>query len=101
MLDKTGTITAGRPEVTDFLLAPSDNDGAAKRGAPVIEDHVLRAIAAVEHASEHPLAEAIVQYALDRGLNLPQVSNFESFPGLGVEGVVEGETILVGNHSDS
>jgi len=99
MLDKTGTITAGRPEVTDLLFVPSDHDAATSKGAPLTEYRVLRAVAAVEHASEHPLADAIVQYALAHGLNLPQVSNFESFPGLGVEGVVEGETILIGNHS--
>jgi len=99
MLDKTGTITVGRPEVTDFLFVPRDNDAATRKDAPTTEDHVLRAAAAVEHASEHPLAEAVVQYVLGRGFNLPQVSNFESFPGLGVEGVVDGKTILIGNHS--
>jgi Cu+-exporting ATPase len=97
MLDKTGTITVGRPKVTDFLLVPRDNDAVAGIGAPVTDDDVLRAVAAVEHASEHPLAEAVVQYVLEHGLNLPQVSNFESFPGLGVEGVVNGETIWIGN----
>jgi Cu+-exporting ATPase len=99
MLDKTGTITVGRPKVTDFLFVARDNDAAARKDAPATEDHVLRAVAAVEHASEHPLAEAVVQYALERSLNLPQVSNFESFPGLGVEGLVEGKTILIGNYS--
>jgi Cu+-exporting ATPase len=61
------------------------------------EHHVLRAAAALERASEHPLAEAVVQYAVERGLNLPQAHDFESFPGLGVVGVVDGEIILIGN----
>jgi Cu+-exporting ATPase len=91
VLDKTGTITAGRPEVTDFLLVSSGSNTSTT------EDHVLRATAALERASEHPLAEAVVQYAAARGLNLPQAHDFESFPGLGVVGVVGGETVLIGN----
>jgi Cu+-exporting ATPase len=53
--------------------------------------------AALERASEHPLAEAVVQYTAERGLDLPQARDFESFPGLGVVGVVGGETVLIGN----
>jgi P-type Cu+ transporter len=97
VLDKTGTITAGRPEVTDFLLIPSDSKTAMSQSTNVAEEHVLRVTAALERASEHPLAEAVVQYAVERGLNLPQAHDFESFPGLGVVGVVDGEIILIGN----
>jgi Cu+-exporting ATPase len=97
VLDKTGTITAGRPEVTDFLLLSNDSNIAMSQSTNVAEDHVLRVTAALERASEHPLAEAVVQYAAERGLNLPQAHDFESFPGLGVVGVVDGEIILIGN----
>jgi P-type Cu+ transporter len=97
VLDKTGTITAGRPQVTDFLIRSNDSNVAISQNTNVAEDHVLRVTAALERASEHPLAEAVVQYAVERGLNLPQAHDFESFPGLGVAGVVDGEIILIGN----
>jgi Cu+-exporting ATPase len=61
------------------------------------ENHLLRFAAALEHASEHPLAEAVVRYAQERGLSLPQAQEFESLTGLGVGGIVEGETTLIGN----
>jgi P-type Cu+ transporter len=97
VLDKTGTITAGRPVVTDFALSGSYGDAALIKSKALNEDHVLRVTAALERASEHPLAEAVVQYATARGLSLPQVQEFESFPGLGVVGVVDGDTISIGN----
>jgi P-type Cu+ transporter len=97
VLDKTGTITAGRPEVTNVVLA-FDNDETLqnKRAA---EDRVLRIAAALERASEHPLAEAVVRYAQERGLILPKAESFESLTGLGVVGLIEGDTILVGNRT--
>jgi Cu+-exporting ATPase len=96
VLDKTGTITEGRPQVTDVLLAAQEigNGKMDKTGA---ENHLLRIAAALEHASEHPLAEAVVRYAEERGLNLPQAGEFESLTGLGVAGRVDGETTLIGN----
>jgi len=97
VLDKTGTITEGRPEVTDFFLPAIDNDALQMQSREAVGDHVLRVTAALERASEHPLAEAIVQYAKARGLNLPQAQEFESLPGLGVVGVVDGETVVIGN----
>jgi len=97
VLDKTGTITTGRPKVTDFLLISSESNTTISQSTGVAEDHVLRAVAALERASEHPLGEAVVQYAAERGLNLPQAHDFESLPGLGVVGVVGGETVFIGN----
>jgi P-type Cu+ transporter len=97
VLDKTGTITVGRPKVTDFLLLSNDGKMAMSQSMSLDGDYVLRAAAELERASEHPLAEAVVQYATERGLNLPQAHDFESFPGLGVVGVVDGEIILIGN----
>lgn len=88
VLDKTGTITAGRPQVTDVLLVAPEK---------VREEQVLRLAAALERASEHPLAEAVVRYARERGLELAQPETFESLTGLGVIGVIEGNVTLVGN----
>ncbi|HUA91900.1 MAG TPA: heavy metal translocating P-type ATPase [Terracidiphilus sp.] len=88
VLDKTGTITAGRPEVTEVLLAPSSNFS---------EHDLLRLAAALERASEHPLGEAIVRRANDQGLLSPKPQSFESRPGSGVTGNVEGHALIIGN----
>ena len=61
------------------------------------ENDLLRVAAALEHVSEHPLAEAVVLASEERGIDLPQVQDFESFPGQGVAGVVEGRKVLIGN----
>lgn len=90
VLDKTGTITAGRPAVTAIFPAPS--------AAFSVQD-MLRIAAALERASEHPLGEAIVRHAQEAGLTLSQPDNFESLTGRGVEGTVEGHRTLIGNKS--
>ncbi|NDW54296.1 heavy metal translocating P-type ATPase [Aliiroseovarius sp. PrR006] len=84
-LDKTGTLTAGRPELTDLIVA----DGYDR-------DEVLRVVAAVEAGSEHPIAEAILRAADGRGLSLPTVEKFASITGYGVTATVEGRHILIG-----
>jgi len=84
VLDKTGTVTEGRPTVTDVLVA--DN-----------ADETLRLVASLERASEHPLADAIVRYAESRGLTLAAAESFESVTGRGATGVVDGVAIAVGN----
>jgi Cu+-exporting ATPase len=90
VLDKTGTLTLGRPELTDFIdLRAEANAG---RGA----DAVLRLIAAAEAKSEHPIAEAIVNGAKQRDLELPAVTGFEADPGFGIEAHTEGHTVHVG-----
>ena len=86
VLDKTGTITKGKPELTN-VVAERDFD----------EDELLRLAAAIERNSEHPLASAIVEGAMARTLALPEVTNFKAVPGHGVEGEVEGKHILLGN----
>ena len=86
VLDKTGTITKGKPELTNVV---------AETGFE--EDALLRLAAAVERRSEHPLAGAIVDGALARGLMLPAVTNFNAIPGYGVEADVEGVHVLLGN----
>jgi Cu+-exporting ATPase len=97
VLDKTGTITAGRPEVTDLLLPPESSIDLIRNDQHNSEDQVLRIAAALERASEHPLAAAVVRYAQRRGLNLPQPENFESQTGHGVVGIVEGNLTVIGN----
>jgi Cu+-exporting ATPase len=97
ILDKTGTITEGRPQVRGVLLAgQTSGDGTIQKTSNA-EERLLRIAAAVEHASEHPLGEAVVRRAQERGLDLPEAQEFESLTGLGIVGNVEGERILVGN----
>lgn len=87
VLDKTGTITEGRPAVTEIVAVSLD------------EDEVLRLAAALETLSEHPLAEAIVAHAAARGLSLPTAEGFVSVTGRGARGRVDGHDILVGNEA--
>ncbi len=84
-LDKTGTLTEGRPELTDFVVT----DG-------FVEADVLRLVGSVEARSEHPVAEAIVRAAERRGLVLADIENFEAVPGLGVNANVESSKIEIG-----
>lgn len=86
VLDKTGTITKGKPELTN-VVAETGFD----------EDDLLRLAAAVERNSEHPLASAIVEGAQARGLALPRVTNFSAVPGHGVQAEVDGAQVLLGN----
>ena len=79
VVDKTGTLTEGRPKVTEIV--PLDGGG---------EQDLLRVAAALERSSEHPLAAAIVGAAEERGLELPSATGFESLTGKGVRGVVAG-----------
>jgi len=88
LLDKTGTITEGRPTVTDVIPAP---------GAPRSADELLRVVAALESSSEHPLADAVVRHARERNLAFMTPEEFQSVTGQGVVGVVEGSFIAAGN----
>jgi Cu+-exporting ATPase len=90
VLDKTGTVTAGRPEVTDVLVAP----GAAVDGAAL-----LSLVASLESGSEHPLADAIVRRARGDGLSVVAPEAFASHTGQGASGVVAGRAVVVGNAS--
>ena len=93
VLDKTGTITAGRPTVTDVVLASDDGE----RAAAISPDELLRLAAAAERGSEHPLAAAVVRAAGERGLELPDAGEFRATAGHGVRAVVEDHEVLVGN----
>ncbi len=86
VVDKTGTLTEGRPRVT-AVLPQSGLD----------ENELLGLAAALERASEHPLAAAIVAAATARNITLPQVEDFQSVTGKGVTGKVDGRTVAVGN----
>jgi P-type Cu+ transporter len=86
LLDKTGTLTEGKPRVTERVLVADLGDG-----------ELLGLAAALERKSAHPLAEAVVSAAGDRGLDLPKVDNFESRTGLGVAGRVGTRRVLVGS----
>jgi heavy metal translocating P-type ATPase len=84
-LDKTGTLTEGRPELTDLIIIKGFN-----------ESDVLRLVASVEAMSEHPIAVAIVRRAEQDGLSLAEVEDFSSITGYGASAVVEGYNIMVG-----
>jgi P-type Cu+ transporter len=86
VLDKTGTLTRGEPELTDIMV----EDG-------VSEEELLRLIASAERGSEHPLGEAIVRGAKDRGFPLAEVDAFEAVSGGGIRARVEGRGVLVGS----
>jgi Cu+-exporting ATPase len=88
VLDKTGTITKGKPELTDIVISDQ----------PIwSSDELLKLAASVEKVSEHPLAQAIVEGAQARKLELAEVKDFEAIPGHGVSAKVEDKRILIGN----
>jgi len=86
VFDKTGTLTKGEPSVTDAVAF-----------APYDEDQVLEFAASAESGSEHPLGEAIVRAARERGLNVPSLESFEALPGRGVAATCSGKKVLLGN----
>jgi Cu+-exporting ATPase len=86
LLDKTGTLTRGEPAVTDVVAAPFSSP-----------DEVLRLAASAEQNSEHPLGEAVVKAALGKKLELSPSSDFNAIPGQGVEALVEGKKLFLGN----
>ncbi|MEK9499474.1 heavy metal translocating P-type ATPase [Gaopeijia maritima] len=85
-MDKTGTLTVGRPEVADVVAANG-----------IEPDELLRVAAAVERNSQHPLAEAVVRRAEEKGLDLPAAGDLESLTGRGVRSRVGEETVEIGN----
>src|SRR6056297_2404054 len=86
VFDKTGTITKGKPEVTDITAASESS-----------EDELLQLAASVEAGSEHPLGEAIVRGAKEREIKIKEIKNFNSVTGKGVKAEVEGKEVLVGS----
>jgi P-type Cu+ transporter len=86
IVDKTGTLTVGQPVLTDVVVLANEN-----------EHSILTFAAALEKGSEHPLAEAIVAGALAKGLKLVQTKDFQAVTGKGVQGVVNGRKVALGN----
>ena len=90
VLDKTGTVTEGRPAVTDVVLHPQADPAWS-------EASFLRTVASLEASSEHPLAEAIVRHAQDLDLEMIAAESFDSVTGRGATGIVDGHALAVGN----
>jgi Cu+-exporting ATPase len=88
VLDKTGTLTEGKPSVESVIARPGFED---------VE--VIRLVASLEQASEHPLAAAVVKAAKENSIPLSPTSEFQSKPGLGVMGRVDGKTVITGNEA--
>jgi len=86
IVDKTGTLTEGKPRLSKVVAT-----------ADISEDDLLTYVAALEKASEHPLAEAIIAGAQAKGIRIPEAENFESLTGRGVRGVVNGHAVAAGN----
>jgi Cu+-exporting ATPase len=86
VLDKTGTVTRGRPALTDVITLGDVSEGG-----------LLRLVASAERGSEHPLGEAIVRGARERGLVLADAAGFNAITGHGIEAAVEGRVVLIGN----
>ena len=87
VMDKTGTLTVGRPRVTDLIAVSGD------------ETELLKLAASAERGSEHPVGEAIVQAAQERGIALAGAEAFEAIPGHGIQAQVNGSTVLLGNRA--
>ncbi|WP_028988306.1 heavy metal translocating P-type ATPase [Thermicanus aegyptius] len=85
VLDKTGTITKGKPEVTELFAADGE------------EEELLRRVASAEQGSEHPLGEAILERAREKNISLYQLTNFEAIPGYGIRATINDEELFVGN----
>ena len=85
ILDKTGTVTNGKPVLTDVIVADGFN-----------ENELLRLVGAAERNSEHPLAEAIVEGIKEKKIDIQSSETFEAIPGFGIESVVEGKHLLIG-----
>ena len=101
VLDKTGTITEGNHSVTDVVVG--DDTGVRADGGVLeaeqrdAEREVLRLAASAERGSEHPIGQAIIEYTEDQGIELAELSDFDSVPGKGIEAVIDGRTVYVGN----
>ncbi|MFZ7951046.1 heavy metal translocating P-type ATPase [Bacillus thuringiensis] len=85
ILDKTGTVTNGKPVLTDIIVADRFH-----------EEEILRLVGAAEKNSEHPLAEAIVEGIREKKIDIPSSETFEAIPGFGIESVLEGKQLLIG-----
>ncbi len=95
VVDKTGTLTEGKPRLQ--IVIPNSKFQIPNLESPVSENELFRLAASLEKSSEHPLAEAIIKGAEERKIELAKVENFESITGKGVFGEIEGRKVLLGN----
>ena len=86
VVDKTGTITKGKPTLTDI-----------KNLRAVTEENLVQILATLENKSEHPIARAIMAYAEEKNIQLAEVANFEAIEGKGLKGIINGQQYLAGN----
>ena len=86
VFDKTGTITEGKPQVTDIIPSKSIN-----------EDYLLKIAASAEKNSEHPLGEAIVRFGVEKDIKFINVDKFNAIPGYGIEATIDNKKVLIGN----
>jgi Cu+-exporting ATPase len=108
VFDKTGTLTVGRPVVTDVVVRAAGASSAEASGEMIeivretsgeMADQVLSLAAAAEQGSEHPIGEAIVARAKERGLSLPPVTEFSTVPGQGIDALAPDGRLLLGNRT--
>ncbi|MGD8781431.1 MAG: heavy metal translocating P-type ATPase [Ignavibacteria bacterium] len=85
VLDKTGTITEGKPKVTDIIHINSD------------ENELIKLTASIENKSEHPIAQAIVNYAKSKNIRPGKVDEFQSLTGSGIKGIIDNDEVIIGN----
>ncbi len=97
VLDKTGTLTVGKPVVTDVVLAGGAGGSGSNGDGSLGAEKLLALAAAAEKGSEHPLGEAVVEHAKELGLTLPEADGFNAIPGHGIEVMVAGSRVLLGN----
>lgn len=85
--DKTGTITKGKPKLTDIIVFKEQ----------IEKNDLISIVASIENKSEHPLAEAIVEYAMDNSIEFMEVEDFENIEGMGIRAEYNGKRVLIGN----
>jgi Cu2+-exporting ATPase/Cu+-exporting ATPase len=95
IVDKTGTITIGKPTLVDIILARTVL--ANSQGLSLREEEFISILASLEKKSEHPIAHAITSYAIEKNIKLTDVSNFEGIQGKGVKGIINKEEYFAGN----
>ena len=97
VLDKTGTITAGKPSVTDYIEIDGSATDKNNSNEKTPNGSILNAVYSLEHKSEHPLARAVVDYAEANGAKLGEVTDYRSVEGRGIEGYIDGVYFAIGN----
>ena len=102
ILDKTGTLTMGKPTVTDVVVSAKQSANGAPgashgQNGVLSQDDLLRLVASAEKLSEHPLGQAIVQNANEKGLRFAVAEDFQSLTGHGIRARVDGRTVVIGN----